>query len=432
MDLVSATSPINPSSLVPQAIGEADNQGARWVESLAKIVSVAGYERLVACVLVVADEAHFPDKWRGGPASASRLALRLVHYAGLEGLEVDLKIVDSEGEEAVKHPEIRPQEALAAWLLAIRDGKIEMALDRRALQDPALVLAALARVVAHAFAQLYGLVKDQTQVQSEWIDLCAIFLGFGVVTANAARRYVTGAGGGVRRVQSLGRLSWREQSFLLALVARVRRLSKNDLRVIEKLLEREQAQAFRESCESLSEQNGDLLVRKLNLPHPRTWPAALDLADVLVKLPAPVESADALDRGIVGKNRGRPVFRVQRRMSFRLFQIGLGATFAAGVFLRLDQSASYDPSAVAVISMLAVACLSVIGFFIEENRCSEAKCEARLKPAMQECPRCSGNIVGVIKHPRDRLAAEEAWRNEQAKAQRERNVERGDSPDPND
>ncbi|MGB1701067.1 MAG: hypothetical protein ACPHRO_14005, partial [Nannocystaceae bacterium] len=50
----------------------------------------------------------------------------------------------------------------------------------------------------------------------------------------------------------------------------------------------------------------------------------------------------------------------------------------------------------------------VVGRFIPDHRCSEAKCGNRLPKAMSRCPRCGGTVAGSIKKATDRLSAEEA------------------------
>ncbi len=409
MDLDPNASVAAVAPLVSRPPNASAGDPSRLVDGLAQIVAQAGYERLVCAVLVLADPSHFPDRWQGGPASATRVALRLVHYAGLEGMDVEVQTVDADSTSPTSRPEVRPGEALAAWFVGLEPGKIVLAIDRRALGDPLLVVASLARAIAQAFAVIYNIVKRDGEPKNELVDLCAAYLGFGVVTTNAALRYLNSSGGGVARVQNLGALRWQEQCYVLAVIAQLRRLSKNDVETLGRCLSREQQESFREQSAELRQQDGDALASRLGLPAARYWPAPVDVGAVLKPLPAPKENEAALDRGIVGQNRGKPVFRVERRMGLRMFKIGLGASFAAGMLLRLDSTTHVDPSAMAVCTFAGVVGLTVLGALFKESRCSDGKCDAKLKADERMCPRCAGEIVGVIAHPKERLAAEEKW-----------------------
>jgi predicted amidophosphoribosyltransferase len=61
---------------------------------------------------------------------------------------------------------------------------------------------------------------------------------------------------------------------------------------------------------------------------------------------------------------------------------------------------------------LTAAVLGILGLgvgrLLPDARCSEPKCGQPLAKDATVCPRCGGTVSGVIHHPRERLAAEEA------------------------
>jgi hypothetical protein len=105
------------------------------------------------------------------------------------------------------------------------------------------------------------------------------------------------------------------------------------------------------------------------------------------------------------------VFRVERTMAARLGRtLGMGVMMLGGVVAGMKGALDLESGTIPLVALgLGLAGL-VLGRFLRESRCSEPRCAAPLKPADTACPRCGGMVVGVIKHPRERLAAEEAWR----------------------
>ncbi|MCY1007443.1 hypothetical protein OV079_18180 [Nannocystis pusilla] len=105
------------------------------------------------------------------------------------------------------------------------------------------------------------------------------------------------------------------------------------------------------------------------------------------------------------------MFRVERSMAARLGRtLGMGALMLGGVVAGMKGGLQLEAGTIPMIAVgLGVTGL-VLGRFLRESRCSEPRCGATLASGDKVCPRCGGDVVGVIHHPRERLAAEEAWR----------------------
>ena len=104
----------------------------------------------------------------------------------------------------------RGAQELVVWLASYKGlgpgGELEVGVEASAMADPASLVAACARVIAHAHRLAHNLqVSDAYDPR---IDVGAVYLGFGLLTADAALRFTsrtaTGAGGH-RRTRRLGR-----------------------------------------------------------------------------------------------------------------------------------------------------------------------------------------------------------------------------------
>jgi hypothetical protein len=113
--------------------------------------------------------------------------------------------------------------------------------------------------------------------------------------------------------------------------------------------------------------------------------------------------------GVTGMNADRPVFRVERSKALRLAKmLGLPVLLLGMLAGRMQMGVEIEMwKAMSIASGLALLGLA-IGRMLPDSRCSEPKCGEPLDREATVCPRCGGRIAGVIHHPRERLAAEEA------------------------
>ena len=390
------------------------SERAWLIEALAELVAARGPGPLVRAPLVLPSAAFFPDPWRGGEASLRRVLRRLFRYAGLAGLEVALKVYAAEDEGA---REGRPGGAMAGvselWLVGVSGGVARFAAEAGLLADRAAATAAAARAVAHAYRSVHRLgVADAAQEQRR-IDATAIYLGFGALTADAALRYVVRGGRSAQTRQ--GALSPQAACFALAARLVAGGADAKAIRAVGGALQANQGAFLRRAAEHLAAMSPPV-GEALRLPPQESWPAPRPLAELTGPLGGDEaedaeEAPPAEDRGIVGQNAGKPVFRVERRAGGRVARVlVMGALMLGGMATRPQMGEALTMAQVA----MAAAALGVIGFalgsLIRESRCSEPKCGASLPAGATTCPRCGGTIRGTIRSPRERLAAEEALR----------------------
>jgi len=382
-----------------------------WLlEQLTALVRARGAGPLVSAPLVEPTAEFFPDPWAGGEPSVRRLARRLLRYAGIEGMPVEVTVLD-EGD------------AIAAGTAGVsfeglRQGTLSFAVQVAALRDPLVVVPAMARAVAEAYRRVHRLPTGDQPPQQRLVDVTAVYLGFGLLTANAALRHAGSGGGwgrrGNRTRTRLGFLDPQSVGFLLAAQLHARGLRGKPLRAVLRKLAANPA-GFVRAAEPVLEQLQPPLAEQLGLPPREHWPPAPELAvltgpfdDDELEADEPEERKDE-DRGVQGMNAGRPVFRVERTKALRLAKMLAMPTVMLGMVAGRMQIGIDFPLWQAGVAAVVLGTLGLaVGRMLPDRRCSEPKCGAALELDMEVCPRCGGTIRGVIHHPRERLAAEEA------------------------
>lgn len=395
----------------------------RWLQEQLKALVVAlGPGPLATSLLVEPSARFFPDPWGGGDSSVRRLLTRLAAYAGLPDLRIGVRIYDAEparrGEVLGKPATPRGAQELVVWLASYKGlgpgGELEVGVEASAMADPASLVAACARVIAHAHRLAHNLqVSDAYDPR---IDVGAVYLGFGLLTADAALRFTSRTATGAvqnRRVPlRLGSLPPQAVCFLLAVQVHVRGEGRAERQRLARALQANQAAFFRHSFAAIERMDPPIGVQ-LGVPARDHWPAAPSLAALTAALPSEAVSEPETrrdeDRGVAGMNTGKPVFMVDRSMAPRLGRVlFMGALMLGGVLSRMSPDQGPGMSNIAVIAAgLGLAGLG-LGRLFRDRRCSEPKCGGPLTPTTKVCPRCGGDVVGTIANAKDRLAAEEA------------------------
>jgi len=294
------------------------DERAAIVAALGELVRAQGHEHLALAVMVEPDERYFPDKWAGGEGSLYRLAKRLLVYADLD-TDVRASIEDDVG----LGPMSPVGPGAPAWFVKLEAGTPVLAVRASSLREPLVLVPALARAVTEAWRARHRLTVRDPAREQQLVDLTAIYLGFGMLTVPAAVRHGTSrASSRVRAtVSKLGVTSPRTLAYALAVVARTRDLDGPRRARMAAALAGNEAAFFSAGCAALAD--GDALRAELGVPAPSEWsdPPALSL------LTAPIDDGDPSvsrevrrdeDKGVVGMNAGKPVFRVERSKAMRL------------------------------------------------------------------------------------------------------------------
>jgi hypothetical protein len=394
----------------------------RWLlEQLRALVAARGAGPLATALLVEPNPRFFPDRWGGGEASMRRLLLRLCAYAGLSDLQVSVAIYDAEPArrgEVLGKPMARGGQELQVWLAGLVGGELKVGVEASAMMDPITLVASAARVVSHAYRVVHGLMPLTGDAYDPKIDLTTVYLGFGLLSADAALRFTTRSSTGAvqsrRTPLRLGTLPPQALCYLLAAQVHVRGEGRAERQRIARGLQTNQAAFFRHAYAAI-ERMDPPIATQLGVPAREQWPAAPALAALTAPFPDDEDTTEPEarrdeDRGVLGMNVGKPVFIVDRSMAPRLGRVlFMGCLMLGGVASRMSQGDGVGMSSIAVIAVgLGLGGLGV-GRLFRDRRCSEPKCGAPLRLEDRVCPRCQGEVVGTIKHPRERLAAEEAY-----------------------
>lgn len=389
------------------------------LRALKGLVEARGHLPLVASHLLEPSPAYFPDAWRPDEDGAANVARRLLGYAGLGHLEVEVTAGEGTQEVDRSHEstvggtsESWHRAGSVGWFSGIRDGVCSFGVDLASLGDAEGLVATMCHEVAHAYRRVHGLEVEDRELEELLTDVTTVFLGFGILTTNGSYRYrQSGELLGTMTItrwshERTGYLSPDSMSFLLAACVEARRLGGARTGHVEAVLEPNQAGAYRSARARLRKLDPPL-VQALGLPRNARWPdpAPLERLDRPRSLPeAPAAAAPAPQPR---PNEGSPVFRVRRARTVQYGHAGVWVGLALGI---LAWRAGLATETIA----WTVGAGTVLGAFIGSRslhfRCSDPQCARRLDRATRACPGCGGEISGEIAHENERLEAEERLR----------------------
>jgi hypothetical protein len=394
----------------------------QWLlDCIADLIVRRGAAPWVTAHLVEPTPRFLPDPWTPTPLAVERVARRLLAYADLGALEAEVIDLGDCDEEAEPSGCVLPG-SLPVRFERLERGRCVLTVDEAALEDTELVGAALSHAVAHAYRAHYGVVGDAArggyrdapidrgapaEQLEEWrADVTAVYLGFGVLLTNGTEKHkssgeVRGTNASWRvEVMRVGALSPQAASYVLAAQAASRRLDARAERRVAGHLQPNQAAFFRASLKLL-QGDTDALAQGLGIAEQQHWPSPPPLEELTRALP--LARASEVDRAPVSRalpNRGQRVFRVPRNRATRYAMLfGSAAAALGGVVGRAD------PASVVSSALLGTLLGAGVGGRRRRDECSDPDCAAVLGEGEQSCPRCGGEISGVIARPEDRLAA---------------------------
>jgi hypothetical protein len=402
-----------PPAGPPRALPEPERR--EWLlDALRTLLHRTDWEHFVCSPIVLPRSAYFPDRWTPTTGGATRLIRRLLAYADLDDLTPHVDLFDNERPpqphgttHSVHH------QGAAGLFLGIADGVAYFGADAELLADPGGITAALAHEVAHAYRTHHALCVDAIDEEEPLTDLTAVFLGFGILNANAALRHRSGFGAdGIFShrwsVQQLGYLPPQELCFLLAVQVFVRGADRATAKIVAEHLEPNQASYFHAALRWL-ERERPALAHDLGLPPPGAWPPPDDLTRLTRALPDdPADDPEPPPPAAVPAprfNAGRPVFRVWRRRRQETFLVDFVLVLFGLLTLALATTLPVEIAAAAVAVLGPVLTVRRL-----RPRCSDPACDGLPPPPGGLCPRCGGSVSGELLYAQDRLAAEEALR----------------------
>ena len=191
--------------------------------ALQTLVDARGEQQLLEAPVVLPTDEWFPDCWTADEHGVTRLAKRLLGYAGIGHYAVDVRVFTDATEvrevgldgnaSATSHA------GAAAWFAGIRGGTCLFGAESSQLDDPVGIVGAMAHEVAHAFRRSHRLEHRDRDLEEKLTDVTTIDPASGLLTTAASARYVTrhhDNHGSSYSHRKQGYLAWNEMGFMLA------------------------------------------------------------------------------------------------------------------------------------------------------------------------------------------------------------------------
>jgi hypothetical protein len=216
--------------------------------ALQTLVDARGEQTFLTAPILLPDEAHFPDRWTPDADGVARLARRLLGYANLGHLDVDVEVFTEPTEVREVGMDGRASATAhvgaAAWFAGIRGGVCFFGAEADQLDDALGLVGAMAHEVAHAFRRSHRLEHRDRDMEEKLTDVTTVYLGFGVLTTAASARFITrhhdNLGSSYAHKQQ-GYLAPHEMAFMVASQLLLRGYDSRTARPVVKALSANQA-----------------------------------------------------------------------------------------------------------------------------------------------------------------------------------------------
>lgn len=359
------------------------------LDHLQSVCAQHGIEALVSWPTILQSEEFFPHPIDpNNDRSVLRLVRRLLWYAGIEHLTVELDSVDAIGPPTRGSDIATPIDQCIA-LVRSDERRCVFRYDRRLSSSNDELTATAAREVARV---LHREGREGAADDEALIDATAVYLGFGVLVARTAARdsaRPVPADSAIRSKKSLG--------VLIAARWLLRDGADQAFERAAPSLDPDMQQIIRASLAWLDAEP-ESLVARLKLPARATWPAQ-ESTDELVAMqshhPQDVELNAALAFERISSNRGATestewIDAHERERERDGFSIswpgdrvlhGLGIGFIVGLI-----SAAAASVRAGIIGFTLFG--GVLGAAILRDRCGTRGCYARVT-LNKPCPKCS-------------------------------------------
>ncbi len=391
----------------------APDEQAWLIERLKELMGAIGPGNFLDGPLVLPDRRFFPDPWSFTRRGIDRVTRRLMQYAGLGHLDVEVRFFS----EIAPLPE--GCESAVALFLGIEGRRCCFAIDDSEERSSENVAGVMCHEVAHAFRSHRGLSEGGSSDEEELLtDLTTVYLGFGILAANNRLRVRTsGWASGHHSYHSIsaertGYLPVQAFTYLLGAQLVAWNLPPESVRKLSGYLETDQSAFLATAMGSFSGGREKILSEIC----PNGVPAACErrLADILLPLPAFVDP-DPLATPVAKiprnrRNQGEPVFKMTTNRALSYFQIAGYGSVPLLIVAMISMPQRLMPLVIGGwIGTVVVAAL--LGRSRTTSVCTQPDCGVRLVDE-SVCPGCGGNIVGTVARADDRLEALEEYERE--------------------
>lgn len=237
------------ADLVPTEVRE-------WlIGEMSQLIATRGEEPFLRAPIREPTPQDFPDHFEATERGVRVLIRRILSYAGLQDLEIELDTFSQP--DVVRELDDRGEakqwghQGAAAWFAGIEEGRCHFGIAVERIGEPITLVATLCHEVAHAWRAVHGLTTADRDTEERLTDLTTVYLGFGLLTTNGAYLYrASGVYEGTKAYTQWshtrgGYLGPEAMSFLLAVQVKARGLGWFARRRVAGQLETNQAAYFK-------------------------------------------------------------------------------------------------------------------------------------------------------------------------------------------
>jgi hypothetical protein len=163
-----------------------------WVdEGFSRLNRMVGWSRTQNTPVVLPTDEYFPDAWDATEVGLETLFKRVCGYMRVPRNGVELTVVPDSSELLDMLPAYSdiPEDPAGLHMGGDEEEHPLIAVRRSLLKDPLTLVATLAHELAHVILLDGGQLSRDAEDMEPLTDLATVYLGMGVFTANAARRF---------------------------------------------------------------------------------------------------------------------------------------------------------------------------------------------------------------------------------------------------
>jgi hypothetical protein len=164
-----------------------------WVdEGFRRLSRMLGSSRMLNAKVVLPTDEHFPDPYSPTEAGLEALFRRVCAFMSVPRAQVELAVIPDSSElvEMLPAYSYKPEGPAGLHYGKRWEGEHPLVAIRQSLlKDPLSAVATLAHELGHVILLGGGHLDRNTDDMEPMTDLVTVYLGMGIFTANAARRF---------------------------------------------------------------------------------------------------------------------------------------------------------------------------------------------------------------------------------------------------
>ncbi len=163
-----------------------------WVdEGFDRLSRLLGRKRMLDCAVVQPTDEFFPDPYDETEAALERLFRRVCGFMDVDRMRVEFAVIPDSDELVELLPEYRHASNDVAGLHfgQSSDELPLIGIKASLVKDPLAAVGTMAHELGHVILLGGGHLSRDTEDMEPMTDLVTVFLGLGIFTANASRRF---------------------------------------------------------------------------------------------------------------------------------------------------------------------------------------------------------------------------------------------------